>query len=474
MSLNLTHFQNMQKNIQQNHELSDELSLFIEQEDIYYLQELKNVRMTMPWIIISLGIIGNLFILMIFLKKSKRATSNGFCFNALAISDTAALIFMLLSSLLNLKVVAHRTISCKLIKYFYFISLQASSWSLVVLSLDRVIAVCFVFKYHTWCKKRLAPKLLLFIFAIILCANLHLLVFVEADVYQVITDIVDDLINELSKVKTATSSPSPIPSQSVYSCRVDPNKYSFYFRFIYSYWDIYHAIIYGILPFLIILTCNVMIILKLTKLNKKKFRKTSRNPIKNKRVDIDPIKSTQVTVMLLSVAFVFLVLTSPVSIYMAFFYDNLKSVRLSRRLLIRSILRYIGYFNNAVNFYVYFLLSSEFRKEFIKAVKTMFKVGPNQLSLCTRSTEMGSVNMLSTPQKPQKNYEDSSITNQPFLSQSASEDAVELYKKNTRNANLYHYKQSDTSLDAQKKLIEQQIVPDIDPKPFISDYATLV
>jgi hypothetical protein len=115
--LNQTTVRTLQKYIQQNHDLSTDHNLVIDVLDIYYLTQLKNVRMTLPWIILTFGLVGNLFILMIFLSKSRRRTSNAFCFNALAISDLFALIFMLMSSMLNLKIVAH--VSLKSINFNY-------------------------------------------------------------------------------------------------------------------------------------------------------------------------------------------------------------------------------------------------------------------------------------------------------------------------------------------------------------------
>ena len=54
--------------------------IFLTSTDLFYLKQIKNIRYTLPWIIITFGLVGNLFILLIFLKKSKRFTSNGLCF----------------------------------------------------------------------------------------------------------------------------------------------------------------------------------------------------------------------------------------------------------------------------------------------------------------------------------------------------------------------------------------------------------
>ena len=141
------------KNIQDNHDTSLNNHILIDAEDMFYLTQISNLRHTMPWILMSLGLYGNSLILVIFLKKRRRSTSNGFCFNALAVSDILALIFMLLGSMLTMQVVSNRAATCKVIRYFYHVSLQLSSWCLVLLSIDRLVAVCFVFKYNFWCKK---------------------------------------------------------------------------------------------------------------------------------------------------------------------------------------------------------------------------------------------------------------------------------------------------------------------------------
>ena len=140
-------------NIQDNHDASQDNQVFIDPLDIYYIIQIKNIRHVMPWIIFSLGMLGNILIMLVFLRKKRRTSSNGFCFISLAISDILALIFMLLSSLLTLKIVGNKAATCKVIRYFYHVSLQLSSWCLVLLTLDRLIAVCFIFWYDTWCKK---------------------------------------------------------------------------------------------------------------------------------------------------------------------------------------------------------------------------------------------------------------------------------------------------------------------------------
>lgn len=127
--------------------------------ELNYIYKIRNIRTILPWFIVTLGLIGNIFILIIFIKKkTKRGfSSNAFCFCALAINDTIALIFMLMRSFLKLHILSNLALSCKLVKFIYFTSLQISSWCLVLLTIDRLIAVTFIFKYKKWSKNSTHP-----------------------------------------------------------------------------------------------------------------------------------------------------------------------------------------------------------------------------------------------------------------------------------------------------------------------------
>jgi hypothetical protein len=176
-----------------------------------------------------------------------------------------------------------------------------------------------------------------------------------------------------------------------YACKVDERKHPFYYRYFYSKWDIVHAIVYGVVPFLIIFISNILIIFKLTVFrNKKNITRTSMTNGTGSTASLDRVettfKSRQITIMLLSVAFVFLLFTSPLSIYMIAIYDIL-DMRESKKEFIRAVLRFIGYCNNAVNFYVYFAFSSGFRVEFINCVKSLCGCKPLKSGLCTSSAK---------------------------------------------------------------------------------------
>lgn len=143
-----------------------DINHLFEIEDRPYVYWIRRIRTVVPWVLLGLGLVGNLFILSVFLRKksghkASRISSNAFCFCALAIADSFALIFMVVRSLMMVETIKNLVISCKLFKFTYYASLQISSWCLVLLTIDRLIAVAFVFKYQQWSKQHWTRKLLI-------------------------------------------------------------------------------------------------------------------------------------------------------------------------------------------------------------------------------------------------------------------------------------------------------------------------
>lgn len=143
----------------------NEVSHLFAIEDLPYVYRIKYIRTIVPWVLLAFGMVGNGFIIAVFLRKrsgkhERRMSSNAFCFCALAIADSLALIFMLTRSLMLTEFIKNFSLTCKLFKFTYYTSLQISSWCLVLLTIDRLIAVVFVFKYQTWAKLSWTRKIL--------------------------------------------------------------------------------------------------------------------------------------------------------------------------------------------------------------------------------------------------------------------------------------------------------------------------
>ena len=419
--------------------------------DRYYDEQIKNIRLVVPWIIVIFGLFGNILILIIFSKKLRRSISHAFCFIVLAISDSLALIFMVLRALLKTEILNNLNASCKAIKFLYHYFLQTSSWCLVLLTLDRFIAVCFIFKYKNWCKKFHVLKIFISILVLILLINLHLLIYVNA--FEKKGEFADGIskLNEKGKPPRPTRSSSTLSmlEKKSYVCNVSISDHPIYFKYIYRNWDTFHAVIYGALPFLLILVANFIIIYKLMKLRKKSAQYLSDGKSSSRSNDDDSMQTYQLTLMLLTVSFTFLVLTSPISLYMAAIYDNLTNVRISKREFIKVILRYLGYVNNGINFYIYFFTSEEFRKDvfiLFRCCRSVLPLSKNSsiYTACTTSTSLPDINIETRPIKKSNvsKSKDKSVVFNPIQEEETRELRVSDYEeeKPKRMNNIYRPK----------------------------------
>lgn len=176
--------------------------------------------------------------------------------------------------------------------------------------------------------------------------------------------------------------------------------------------------------------------------------------------DSDRFRPVQITVMLLSVASLFLLFTGPISIYMTFFYYNLTWMRESKQSFIRTILTHFAYCNNVVNFYVYLALSSEFRREWLKIVSGVFycckSLNPkNVTSVCTTTT---------TTLGSNENLNRAPITRTPKLNtqtQRQTQSTSPLLKTELTSSNVppvpkpRRLKPVKLSIDSEKPLLER-------------------
>ena len=101
---------------------------------------------TLPWIIIILGLLGNAFCAIIVLRKQFRNKSIGVYLLALAILDT---VFLLSNNLFHIgikilfgvDIQALSNTGCAIVQYIFIASRAMSAWILVVLTVERMLAL---------------------------------------------------------------------------------------------------------------------------------------------------------------------------------------------------------------------------------------------------------------------------------------------------------------------------------------------
>jgi len=158
---------------------------------------------------------------------------------------------------------------------------------------------------------------------------------------------------------------------------------STYHAFVEHYWKLIDMTMYAFLPFLIMLMCSFIILVRVAQQSKKFQKKPKNTELQtkkdnsiNKENNLSKKNQSQrnfsartrnLALMLIPVNVLFLIFLAPVVIAM-FTYE-----RLGEDLLTLALVEFLSYFNFSLNFFIYFLTSSKFREEFIKMMDEMFK-----------------------------------------------------------------------------------------------------
>lgn len=306
--------------------------------------------------ILTVGILGNLVSLRVFLSRSMRKLSASTYLAALSTSDILALIFYVLVEWLRWGLpqlnhgqqldVLNSAGVCQVLFYFSYVSRFLSAWFIVTFTVERYIGVCHPLKRKDICGSRSAQKVLTSLALVALIVMLF-----------------KPILTSSREVRTMNS--------SVRRCLPDPQRPMLSFVL-----DSLYGLSITILPFLIISVLNALIIRKLLH----RYRRHRKCNI----VTEESIIRMEFTVILLVVSFVFIALNLPYCFVwckrflmsrqdlhqrpggeeggggsstgdMGHDFDNYEGVLM--------ITRVVFYMNYCVNFFLYSVTGAYFRKE---------------------------------------------------------------------------------------------------------------
>jgi hypothetical protein len=319
----------------------------------------KYIWMICSPILLIFGAFGNILSVVVLNRPHRTRTSTSTYLTTLAVCD----LFVLIVGLLRQWVRATfdfdiRNINdsfCKVHFYLVNFLLQFSSWILVAITIERVKSVRKPHMAKVGCTRKLASWVLLAEVIVLMVLNGH-------SIFGVKIRIVND---------TETNS-------SVCRCEPD-NENDTYSRFMYYVWTWIDFVIVFFLPFLILMTANILIIINVKR--SRRFQRglinhTSRHALNAPQKPLIPM-----TAMLLTLNSVFFVCVGPVNVYSIgqfhWWPEQTEGHTLTVQLLLWVIVNILMYTNNAVNFLLYIMCGSEFRTE----VKAIF------LTCCQRKAE---------------------------------------------------------------------------------------
>ena len=250
-------------------------SITIDKKIIKALQE----EISLAWILF--GSFGNLLSFIILCSKKMRIHSTFTYLMLLSIADCFVLYFGQLRDYLvnKYQINVEGEIWCKCHVFLFYFMLHMASWLLVAVNVDRFISATFLALSKKFCTPKTAFKVSAGVAMFLSLLNLHFIYFVEssASISHLTNEISTDVEFNIPKNTTETVKSNvdnivafevPINPYVYQKCIIKANspRYAYFFQKVFVWID---ASAQVILPFLIMVFCNIVIIYKVL-LNKNK------------------------------------------------------------------------------------------------------------------------------------------------------------------------------------------------------------
>lgn len=316
-----------------------------------------------PPFLLALGTVGGIMILITMGRKSIRMTSSCDYFRALAVVDILVLYIGLmrywLRALINVDIRKLSNWSCKL-HYFSVYSLtHYSAWILVAVSIERFISVCFPFKARLTCTQLSSRITLTVLLVAIFGFNAHF------------------FWTRGERVRTFGNVTSYSP------CKVTSPIYYDFDDYIWPWIDFS---LLSFVPAIVMIICSLSIVAKIYLANRGRVADLQSGAANRQ---ISNPKMTTMTAMLLMTNTVFLLLTSPVVIFIILDRNWRKTDNSEHTeavlYLASSCVILISYLNHAINFVLYCICGPRFRRE-LKAMFCKIRIYPQNDSMTLNRT----------------------------------------------------------------------------------------
>ena len=295
-----------------------------------------------------IGLPGNALAVVILSRKRMCGTTTSVYLRVLAVVDFLALIVSMLREMISYyfryDVRDVTDLSCKLQSWLTYNATGLSCWLLSVIAIDRLVSIKYPLWTKTHCKRTSAVMLAVIMTVIVLLLNSHMLWILKKDEIQF------------------NSNYSNTSITLEVTCQATSHQFVVFWDRI---WPICVLVLYSILPIICLITCNIFLISKLVKRNKK-FQSVNRGKGAKAQSNGD-LRS--ITIMLIAACLFFIIVTIPVCVYvitLPFLYPSTPQ-GVARRTLAWSIAGLILYSNHSFNFLIYCLTGSLFRQELIRA-----------------------------------------------------------------------------------------------------------
>ncbi|CAF4416161.1 unnamed protein product, partial [Didymodactylos carnosus] len=304
-----------------------------------------------------IGLIGSTMSCLVFYRKTLRKKSCSIYFFVLAVADLLCLLCIQIHFVLpvyNYNVLIKTNFLCKLFVFGIYFSFDLANYLLTACSIDRALVVLCPIKCRKFCRPKIAYIITTVLIIVIALLNIHFLYgFVIIDVYHRPLDYMNKTIPEITRHC---------------HCRTDVIPYAKFFNIYDSYFDVIKS---NLIPFMIMIVCNFIIIVRVFKSSRLRHSSRRADIITHRKSKRKHEKDRQLTLMLVGSAMAFLFLTLPTEINdIIQSHGNKQQItRLlseKRNYFITAHLATLSHLNYAIHFYIYTLTGEVFRQQLVK------------------------------------------------------------------------------------------------------------
>ncbi len=282
--------------------------------------------------VIILGMIGNVLAFIVFTRRSMRRSITSIYFRVLSITESFLLIFggiyIFVVGAFQYDWMSPSSLHCKILLPLVWCSCYSSCWLLVLMTIDRFIGVYFPHQYRQMCSRYRAWTGI--------CAIITFLCLTVGLFYGIAFDT--------------------NPQRTV--CAVT-QKYKWFYNNVFKFLDL---IILNLIPTATLVSLNIAMVIKIYQAASRRHSTMAGELVSN------DTKVTSATIIILSASFVYLLSTLSWStrflVENAFIRTNPLRARAQYYLYV-SVCVFLYDANHAVNFFLYCIHGSQFKREFL-------------------------------------------------------------------------------------------------------------
>lgn len=334
------------------------------------IKEFKLVCGLILFFIIVVGIIGNALSLIIWSNGKRCKTLPGSIYLiALAVSDNFVLCltatYYAVEFVFDIHLTNLNLFLCKFLNTTWHFTLLVSTWIVVCLTVERVIAVRWPLKASRWTNKKQSVIVITAVVIITFLPNLPWTignVLLPAN-HNAQKNLYGTTFQVESNFNASQDEPENNGTKDVsaeddkLTCQSDPASFIFRYETEWHKWFIDFGLLYSV-PLLIITTCNVLILTTVCRRHNRLTTRDSQSHSKKRHT-----VSQAMTARVVAISFVHCLSVGPYSIAVLIpeFIQNVNKITYITCLFI--IFTFIWYINHAVNFVLYSLFGTAFRKD---------------------------------------------------------------------------------------------------------------